>query len=340
MQALARNQIITGDCLSILRSFPANTVDLVVTSPPYFQQRDYGQAGIGNEATEQEYLDNVLAVFAECLRVTKPTGAMVFNLGDKYLDGRLSLLPYKFAIRACERSSQVKLINQVTWVKSNPTPRQDKRKLVQSAEPFFVFVKSSEYYFNQDAYMDYLDALKSTAKPRTTNSIGKRYFDLIDQSDLTPEEKQHAKSALHEVIQEVKAGKIESFRMKIRNIHAQPFGGQEGGRKIHLERDGFTIIRIPGNTMKKDVIESPVESIKGNQHPAVYPLSVIQQLLKLLSQEGQLVLDPFCGSGTTCLAAHLLKRNYLGIEINPSYVEYARTRLSEAVDAPLELLFL
>ena len=69
MQALARNQIITGDCLSILRSFPANTVDLVVTSPPYFQQRDYGQAGIGNEATEQEYLDNVLAVFAECLRV-------------------------------------------------------------------------------------------------------------------------------------------------------------------------------------------------------------------------------------------------------------------------------
>ncbi len=66
--------------------------------------------------------------------------------------------------------------------------------------------------------------------------------------------------------------------MKIRDIHSQPFGGQEGGRKIQIEKNGYTIIRILGKTLKKDIIESPVETIKGNIHPAVYPIFIIQQI--------------------------------------------------------------
>jgi len=82
--------------------------------------------------------------------------------------------------------------------------------------------------------------------------------------------------------------------------------------------------------MKKDIIESPVEVTKNNHHPAVYPLYIIQELIKLLSKEEDSILDPFCGSGTTCLAAKNLNRHYLGIEINPDYVNLANSRMAES----------
>jgi site-specific DNA-methyltransferase (adenine-specific) len=336
-----KNQILLGDCLDVLKEVPNSVIDLVITSPPYYQQRDYGYGGIGNEKNEKEYLNKLFCVFQECLRVTKNTGSLVFNLGDKYIDGSLSLIPYKFAFGIIERFG-LKLINNLTWVKLNPTPRQDKRKLVQSTEPFFIFAKSKDYYFDQDSFMDYLEILKSNVKKTNGNGngIGKKYYELIEQSDLSEYEKNQAKKELDIVINEVKRGELEGFRMKIRNIHSQPFGGQEGGRKIQIEKNGFTIIRIYGKSIKKDIIESPVESIKGNQHPAVYPIFVIQQLIKLLSKKNDLVLDPFSGSGTTCIAAKLLNRDYLGIEINPDYINYSNKLLEETVKGQMEMLFI
>jgi len=333
------NRIINGDCLEVMQAIPRNSVDLVITSPPYFQQREYGFGGIGNEKTEKDYLNNLYNVFRECWRVTKNTGTIVFNLGDKYIDGSLSLLPYKFAIGVTD-IFDVKLVNNLTWLKLNPTPRQDKRKLVQSTEPFFIFAKSNDYFFDINAFMDFQDTMKAGAKRNTSNGIGKKYFELIEQSELTTGEKAYAKRQLELVIDEVKRGELESFRMKIRNIHSQPFGGQDGGRKIQIEKNGFTIIKIHGKSMKKDIIESPVESIKGNPHPAVYPIFVIQQLIKLLTQENGIVLDPFNGSGTTSVAAKLINRNYIGIEINPEYIEYANSRLAKITNEHMEMLFI
>jgi site-specific DNA-methyltransferase (adenine-specific) len=115
--------------------------------------------------------------------------------------------------------------------------------------------------------------------------------------------------------------------MKIRGLHALPYGGQAGGRLTQIENKGFTIIKIYGNSIRKDVIESNVETIKGNIHPAVYPEFIIQELLKLLTKEGDVVLDPFLGSGTTAVVAQRLKRKYIGIEIHPEFVEYAKNRI-------------
>ncbi|HNI43152.1 MAG TPA: site-specific DNA-methyltransferase [Chitinophagales bacterium] len=325
------NRILQGSCLDILPQLPANSVDLVITSPPYFQQRDYGNGvlGIGNEHTEVAYLQNILAVFAACIRVVKDSGAVVFNLGDKYVNGALSLLPYKFAIAATQLPN-VFLINQLTWAKLNPTPRQDKRKLIQATEPFFIFAKSKNYYFNLDNYLAHLDALNKSAKSNNpSDNMGKKYVELIDGSDLSAEEKNNAKRELQNAIAAVKQGEIESFRMKIRGIHKLAYGGQEGGRNNQIKNNGFTIIKLLGNRMKKDIIESPVEITKDNEHPAVYPIYIVQELIKLLSHENQLVLDPFCGSGTTCLAARNLNRQYLGIEINPDYVQLIEQRLEQ-----------
>jgi len=139
------NRVINGNSLEVLKNIPNSSIDLVITSPPYFQQRDYGNGKneIGNEKTENEYLDNLLAIFYECVRVIKDTGTIVFNLGDKYINGGLLLIPFKFAIKVLEKE-KVFLVNNITWDKLNPTPRQDKRKLVQATEPFFVFAKTKD----------------------------------------------------------------------------------------------------------------------------------------------------------------------------------------------------
>ncbi len=331
------NQIYCGDCNQILKDIPENSIDLVITSPPYFQQREYGAGnGIGNEKNLDEYIESIMKTFRECVRVTKRTGSIVFNLGDKYIDGNLLLVPYRFALKV-QYEKLARLINELTWVKVNPTPKQDPRKLISSTEPFFIFAKSSEYYFNKEAFMEYRDKLFNGSKRTAGNDIGKKYFELVEKSNLSTEQKSKARKELFEVISEVKEGKLESFRMKIRGLHALPYGGQAGGRLTQIETKGFTIIKIYGNSIRKDVIESTVETIKGNVHPAVYPEFIVQELIKLLTKENDIVLDPYLGSGTTAVVAKRLKRNYIGIEIHQEYINYAKQRLSVVPSYTLEL---
>jgi site-specific DNA-methyltransferase (adenine-specific) len=322
------NKIHCGDCSDILQTLPDNSVDLVITSPPYFQQRDYGGGGIGNEKTVEEYVTNLMRIFKECVRITKKTGTLVFNLGDKYIDGNLLLIPYRFAIEV-QKLKMVKLINELTWVKINPVPKQCSKKLIPATEPFFIFSKTDDYCFYRDAFLEYRDKFFNGTKKKTSNDVGKKYFELIEKSDLSNDEKLQAKKELKEVIMEVLQGKIESFRMKIRGLHALPYGGQAGGRLTQIENKGFTIIRIHGNSMRRDIIESTVETIQGNIHPAICPEFIIQELLKLLTKENDVVLDPFLGSGTTAVVAQRLRRNYIGIEIHPDYVKYAEKRIKE-----------
>jgi site-specific DNA-methyltransferase (adenine-specific) len=320
------NQIICGDCYDLIRRVPSASVQLVITSPPYYQQRDYG-GGVGNEATVEAYIEKLIALTRECVRVVHPTGSIVFNLGDKYEDSSLLLVPYRFAIAATERLP-LTLVNAITWVKRNPTPRQFKRRLVSSTEPFFHFVKSDDYYYDYDAFMrsDADDEPLSTAGA----NVGKGYYALIERSSLSDAQKAQARAALDAVIQEVHDGAIAGFRMKIRGLHSEPFGGQAGGRQIQLTKNGFTVIRLHGNRMKRDVIEMAVESLKGRNHPTIYPVDLVKEFLYLLTRPGDLVLDPFMGSGSTAVACKLTGRSYIGFDLNADYCRAAEERLALA----------
>ena len=332
---LPLDQIVCGDNLELIRQLPDRSVQLVITSPPYFQQRDYG-GGIGNEARLEEYLDSLLSLFRECVRVVRDDGSLVFNLGDKYEDSSLLLVPYRFAIGATE-TGLVKLVNDVTWVKKNPTPRQFRRRLVSSTEPFFHFAKTADYFYNPDAFMANEDTPKKLRAQGM--SVGQKYFELIDQSDLSESEKHNARLALEKAIREVRRGEIAGLRMKIRGIHAEAFGGQDGGRKIQIEKNGFTLIRLRGDKLKRDVLEHSVESIKGIKHPAIYPVKIVEEFLHLLTRLGDVVLDPFIGSGSTAVACKKLGRHFIGYDINPEYCEYAQNRVETIANENTSSLF-
>ena len=315
-------QVVCGDNRIALPYIPPLSVDLVVTSPPYFGQREYSSPGLGNEDTIADYLDNIMEAFKQVVNVVKPTGSIVYNMGDKITDGSLQLVPYRFAARVLDECN-LRLVNDITWVKQNPTPHQFNRRLTRSTEPFFHFTVSKDYYYDRPAFQP----SPPSQRRKPTPKLGSRYRSLLSQSDLTESERQAAHEALDEVIEEVRAGKIHSFRMKIRGIHAPAYGGQDGGRKMHIERDGFTIIRISGDRLKRDVIESPVESLPGNGHPAIFPVSVVRELIRLLCPKDGLVLDPYLGSGSTMVAAAQEDRNCIGTDISHEYCDSAKSRV-------------
>ena len=323
-ETLPIDQILCGDNLELIQKLPNSSIQLIITSPPYFQQRDYG-SGIGNEKVVNEYIDILLRLFHECVRVVKDDGSIVFNIGDKYKDSNLLLVPYRFALAVTE-TGFVKLVNEITWVKRNPTPRQFRRRLVSSTEPFFHFVKSDNYYYDLNAFLA-AERVSKQSRKKDSTKLGQRYFELIAESELSKVEKTAARKELTEVIQEVLQGEIHDFRMKIRGIHAEPFGGQIGGRTLQLKNKGFTIIRMHGNKLKRDVIETSVAAVKGNKHPAIYPVEVVEEFLHLLTPPASLVLDPFMGSGSTAVACKRLGRHYIGYDINTEYCEYARQRV-------------
>lgn len=220
--SLPRDRILCGDSLVLLSSLPSGTVDLVLTSPPYFRQRDYG-GGIGNETSLQDYLEGLLSILGHCVRLLKPTGSIVINIGDKYAHRGLALIPYRFAVAAMERFP-VRLVNAITWVKRNPTPRHFRRRLVSSTEPFHFVISDAYQYFPES----FLCQTKPPDATRRGNRIGQRYFRLIEASTLTPDQKAQARLALENAIAEVRRGEIQDFRMKIRGIHSVPFGAGRG----------------------------------------------------------------------------------------------------------------
>lgn len=332
------DEIIQGDALETLKKLPQDSIDVVLTSPPYFHQRDYGQAKhmIGQEKTVDEYIDAIGRVFKECLRVIKPEGSIFFNLGDKYQNDSLSLIPYRFAIRMLDETMKAErkgegiraiLLNDITWVKPNPQPRQFKRRLVNSTEPFFHFVKSACYKYFPERYMA---SPRSSNKATRASKIGQSYIRAIVSSDLKDWQKQSALKELDEVIREVREGKIWSFRMKIRGIHSAAYGGYEGGRKGHIETKGYTIIRMSGESLKKDSIEAPILSLKYQKHPAIYPEYIVTELLNLVSEPNDIIVDPFVGSGTTAVVAQRMRRHFIGVELVEEFRNVAMDRLKQS----------
>ncbi len=167
--------IICGDATDVLRKFPANCIDLIITSPPYFNQRDYSEViQIGNEKLPDEYIDHLFLIFVECKRVLKETGTLWLNLGDKYFHGRLLGMPWKIALKLQEQLDFI-LRSDIIWYKPNAMPSSVKNRPTTDHEYVFLFAKNQDYYYNADAIREpHVTFTEKSRMKGGRNHFGKR----------------------------------------------------------------------------------------------------------------------------------------------------------------------
>lgn len=145
------DQFICGDAFAELKAFPDECVDMIVTSPPYYHQRDYGQPGqLGSESSHRDYVDNLVRIFRECRRVLKGSGTLWLNMGDKYSEGNLLGLPWRLALRMQDDLGFI-LRSDIIWHKPNAMPTSVKNRPTTDHEYVFLFSKMNKYYYNADA---------------------------------------------------------------------------------------------------------------------------------------------------------------------------------------------
>lgn len=145
-----RHTIWTGDAAEVLPRMPSDAVDAIVTSPPYYRQRDYGHpAQLGNESSPTEYVDRLAGILACGLRVVKPTGGLWLVLGDKFESGGLLGMPWRVALAA--RDLGWILRSDIIWHKPNAVPSPVRNRPTIDHEYVFFFVRSADYFYNADA---------------------------------------------------------------------------------------------------------------------------------------------------------------------------------------------
>ena len=144
------DRIYCGDAVEQLSAFPSDLIDCTVTSPPYFRQRDYtGIDQIGLEQTPDEYIERLVGVFRECLRVTKASGCLWLVIGDKYVEGEQLGMPWRVALALKEIGWRLR--SDVIWHKPNAMPSSVKTRPTVDHEYVFFFTKSKDYYYDADA---------------------------------------------------------------------------------------------------------------------------------------------------------------------------------------------
>jgi site-specific DNA-methyltransferase (adenine-specific) len=155
------NLIHTGNVYDVLPELPAKSVHMVMTSPPYWNLRDYGEADqLGLEETPEEFVANLADVFDEVKRVLRPDGSLWLNLGDTYDDKDLQQIPARVALELQNRGWILR--NRVTWVKPGGGPPESAQdRLATETEALFHFTKTKEYHYDADSIReDYAESSK------------------------------------------------------------------------------------------------------------------------------------------------------------------------------------
>lgn len=329
--------LVHGDALKVLAAMPSNSLDMAMTSPPYWGKREYEAGGIGLESTYREFVDDLCEVFAELKRVLKPTGSFWLNLGDTYSGKGLVGVPWRVAFELTDRQGWT-LRNSVVWNKLKGGMDNSKDRLGNVHENVFHFVKEPRGY--------YYDAESIRSKPREAKVVngavvsgtgvsGVRYRRQIELStELTLQEKAAAFAALEAMLAEIRAGNAADFRMIIRGQQRTTHSdsAKVSGRAKELRDKGFYILKYhPAGSKPFDVWDIiPEDTQSRGSHFAPYPVDLCRIPIMATCPPGGIVLDPFCGTGTTMVAARALGRRSIGIDLSSHYLDMARERLDAA----------
>ena len=259
-----------GDCLEVLKDYPDDFFDLIVTSPPYADSRRGTYGGIPPD----KYVEWFLSRSEKFLRVLKPTGTFVLNIKEKVVDGERH--PYVLNLILGLKTQGWLWTEEFIWHKRNCHPGKWPNRFRDAWERCLQFNKTKTFKMYQEAVMV---PMGDWAKTRL------RYLNGND---------------------------LKRFDSQVGSGFGKNISNWVGREKAY-----------PSN-----VLHLATETGNRN-HSATFPKSLPEWFIKLFTREGDWVLDPFVGCGTTCEAASGLRRHCLGIDIVPEYVEIAKKKVSE-----------
>jgi len=353
-------RILQGDCLDVLRTLPDASVHCIVSSPPYWRQRDYGMPGqIGLERTPEEYIDRLTAVFAECRRILRPDGTCWVNIGDKwasggnggggsfmeehsdawshvksnkgwrspptgYKDKDLVGVPWMLAFAMRAEGWYLRQCN--IWAKPNGMPESVRDRSTASHEYVFHFSKSNDYWYDADA-------ARTPAAPSSETRLAQNVRAQAGSERGNGGAKTNGpmKAVTKQDGHGRKAAGFNA-RWDAKEAAAKTVAGDP--RVIAGAALGVDSRKHTGCTdanLRSVWWISPAQYREG--HYAVMPDALAEICIVAGCPQGGVVLDPFGGVGTTGLVADRLQRNAILIEVNPEYAAMAEKRIH--ADAPL-----
>lgn len=314
-----RNAVFYGRDCTIMREIPDESVQCVVTSPPYFGLRKYeaGTLEIGQENDLNSYINNIRTVFQEIHRVLRPDGTVWLNLGDSYAtncasgaqgqsgdrktrtftaDGlsarrvegvkakSLIGVPWRVAIALQEDGWIVR--NDIIWAKPNPMPSSARDRCTPAHEHVFLLAKNPKYYYDAKSIAE---PCQKTGTP--AHLSGGRGVRAGTRGGLIPKQ-----DALGNVT-------YTGFNKR----------WKDSPTSLRNKRDVWTISPKPF----------------GGEHFAVMPWDLVDICIRAGSKPGDLILDPFMGSGTVAAVSKALGRDYVGYDLNPDYERFLEPRIAE-----------
>jgi DNA modification methylase len=321
------NRFLVGDAAARLRQLPSESIDTVITSPPYLLLRDYGVDGqLGSEGSADEWADRLAGICRELARVLKPTGSLWLNLGDSFSRHRrhgappksLLLTPERLLLRLHADGWIVR--NKVVWQKRTHRPSSVRDRLTCSWEPVYLLVRCRSYYFDLDVIRRPFRSTRPPSKPSTS-----------PRPHLGP----------------LANPNTGLDRLRRLGLHGHPLGANPGDvlstagsnyRGAHFATFPTAFVEpLLRATCPEKVCAACGRPWKREPVRRLGELAVLGRLTPDCTCHAAtlpgLILDPFSGAGTVALVAQAHGRRWLGIDLNPDYVRLAEQRLRDATTA-------
>ncbi|MCM1438739.1 MAG: site-specific DNA-methyltransferase [Roseburia sp.] len=309
-------EFLCGDAAEQLKTLADESVNMCVTSPPYYGLRDYGESGqIGIEQTPGEYIARLVKVFDEVHRVLKNDGTLWLNIGDSYAGsgkGPMTISKNGKNENVFDMSNRIYEVPK-KWEGIKP------KDLIGVPWLLAFALRDRGWYLRSDIIWHKLNCLPESVKDRPTKTY--EHIFLLSKSPKY----YYDYKAIQEPLKQVSKDRYKRGRSN----HSK-YSGQELQQNINRQHTDFSEFDQEFRR-KRDVWEVSTNTYKMDEHFAMFPEKLIEPCILAGSAIGGVVLDPFFGSGTTGAVAKRYGRDFIGIDLNARYLEKAKLRIDEVI---------
>ena len=307
-----RDLILFGDCKQNLSTFLPKTARMCVTSPPYYGLRNYGDEDkqIGQENTPEEYINNLVEVFREVREVLTDDGTLWLNIGDSYYNYRPGKGSKTYPKQTIANNNQD--LPVYTSKRGNKLEGLKEKDLIGIPWMLAFALRADGWYLRQDIIWHKPNPMPESVRDRCTKSH--EYIFLLSKNKHYYYDNESIKEPAKDW------GTRDRTKGKYHNkgTGLQPHSGLSKSYPTKNKRSVWSITNKP---------------YRGS-HFAVFPPDLIEPCIKAGSEEGDCVLDPFMGSGTTAMVAKSLGRDYIGCELHEDYGNLIQQRVEEYEPVP------